>query len=63
MVNLSVGWIYDQSLNDMVEALVASGIPMFIAAGNDNVSTNPGHPKTQAGEGEQVANTRTQHTG
>ncbi|KAK8030093.1 alkaline protease (oryzin) [Apiospora rasikravindrae] len=36
IVNLSVGWIYDQSLNDMVEALVASGIPMFIAAGNDN---------------------------
>ncbi|KAK8079203.1 peptidase S8/S53 domain-containing protein [Apiospora phragmitis] len=29
VVNLSVGWIYDQSLNDMVEALVASGIPMF----------------------------------
>ncbi|KAK8116424.1 putative alkaline protease (oryzin) [Apiospora kogelbergensis] len=38
VVNLSVGWIYDQSLNDMVESLVASGIAMFVAAGNDNVS-------------------------
>ncbi|KAK8063339.1 subtilisin-like serine protease-like protein PR1A [Apiospora saccharicola] len=36
VVNLSVGWIYDQSLNDMVEALVASGISVFVAAGNDN---------------------------
>ncbi|KAK7912125.1 putative alkaline protease (oryzin) [Apiospora marii] len=41
VVNLSVGWIYDQSLNDMVEALVASGIPMFIAAGNDNLTRDP----------------------
>ncbi|KAK8112609.1 hypothetical protein PG984_013135 [Apiospora sp. TS-2023a] len=41
VVNLSVGWIYDQSLNDMVEALVASGISVFVAAGNDNVGIHP----------------------